>query len=105
MAWPTLATVVAVEVFSTGRAGVWVAWAVAVSVGGTSVPPAGVPVAPAWVVTEPASRSAWVTVWTAVQVVLWPGARLVTGQLGALSVLSSVTVIPLIVTLPVLVTV
>src|SRR5438445_639012 len=42
--------------------------------------------------TEPASRSAWVTVWLAVQVV-WPaGARLPAGQPGAASTLSSVTV-------------
>ncbi len=57
------------------RAGLWVASAVAWSVGGTRLPPAGVPVALAWLVTEPASRSAWVTVWTAVQVVVSAGAE------------------------------
>src|SRR6476619_3883392 len=86
------------------RAGLWSAVAVASSVGGTRVPPAGVPVAPAWLVTEPASRSSWVTVWNPKQVVLWVGARVVARQTGPASVLSSVTATALIVTLPVLVT-
>ena len=91
-------------VLSRLSVGVWVAWAVAESVGSTSVPPAGVPVAEALFVTEPASRSAWVTVWTAVQVADSVGARVVTSQTGAASTLSSLTETPLIVTLPVLVT-
>ncbi len=49
--------------------------------------------------------SAWVTVWLAVQIVEAPEARVVTGQTGAASTLSSLTAIELIVTLPVLVTV
>ena len=42
--------------------------AVAVSVGSVRIPPAGRPVAVAMLTTEPSSRSAWVTVWDAVQV-------------------------------------
>ena len=69
------------------------------------------PVAP-WLVVAvtllltlpPASSSAWVTVWTAVQVVDAPGARVVTRQTGAASVLVSARARPVIVTLPVLVT-
>src|SRR6478735_9078612 len=86
------------------RAGAWAASAVALSVGGTRVPPAGVPVAPATLVTLPASRSSWVTVWTAVQVVLPVGARVVATHTGVASTWSSVTATALIVTLPVLVT-
>src|SRR6476620_74069 len=86
------------------RAGAWSAVAVALSVGGTRVPPAGVPVAPATLVTLPASRSSWVTVWTAVQVVLPVGARVVATHTGVASTWSSVTAMALIVTLPVLVT-
>ena len=49
------------------------------------VPPAGVPVAVALLMTVPASRSSWVTVWGAVQVATSPGARVVTSQTGAAS--------------------
>ena len=66
------------DVLSRVRAGLWV------GEGGRrvgrvgQVPPAGVPVAVAVLVTEPSSRSAWVTVWAAVQVATAPGARVVT---------------------------
>ena len=69
------------------------------------MPPAGVPVALAWLVTEPVSMSAWVTVWLAVQIVEAAEARVVAGQTAEASTLSSLTAIALIVTLPVLVTV
>ena len=62
-------------------------------------------VAEATLVTEPASRSAWVIVYDAVQVIDAPGARLaVAGQASSVA-LSSLTVNgPDNVTLPVLVT-
>ena len=47
---------------------------------GMAEPPGGVPVTVAVLITDPASRSAWVTVWTAVQVVDAPTARVLTGQ-------------------------
>jgi len=59
----------------------------------------------ALLVTEPASRSAWVTVWTAVHLADWPGANEATSQTGAASTLVSVTATAVTVTLPVLVTV
>ena len=91
-------------VLSSVSAGLWLAVAVAESLASVSVPPAGVPVAEALFVTEPASRSAWLTVWPAVQVATASGASVVTSQTGVASTLSSLTATPLIVTLPVLVT-
>ncbi len=76
---------------------------VTVAVGGVSVPPVGLPPAVAILVTEPASRSVWVMVYVAVQVVASVGASVLFGQL-TVAILSSLTVIPLMVTLPVLVT-
>ena len=73
--------------------------------------PGGVPVTVAESCTDPWSRSAWVTVYVAVHVVVPNGAKTVTGQLiadsdpfndGATWV--SVTVRLLIVTFPVFVT-
>ncbi len=53
-------------------------------------------------VIEPKSTSAWVTVWLAVQVSVFPGVRLVTSGGQITAALSSVTVNgPLSVTLPV----
>ena len=70
------------------------------------------PVAPSAVVARtmlsrvpPASMSAWVTVWTALQVVVSVGARVVTKQDGAASVLVSDRARPVSVTSPVFVTV
>src|SRR6478752_584387 len=104
MTSPTAAYVWGSALLTSVRAAVCVACAVAVSVAGVSVPPAGVPSAVALLVTVPASRSAWVTVWTAVQVVVSVGARVVASQTGAGSTLSSLTARSVIVTLPVLVT-
>ena len=67
-------------------------------------PPGGVPVAVALLSTVPASTSACVIVCVPVQVVLAPGASVVTGQTAAASRFASSTTMPVIVTLPVLVT-
>ena len=76
---------------------------VSLSVAGTRVPPAGLPSAVTLLVIEPASRSARVTTWVALQVVEAAGARLLARHVAAPS-LSSTTLRALIVTLPVLVT-
>ena len=61
--------------------------------------------AEAMLVTEPASRSAWVTVYDAVQVIDAPGARLAVAGQDSSVALSSLTVNgPANVTLPELVT-
>ena len=68
--------------------------------------PAGEKPAPVAVFgTAPASRSAWVTVWVAVQVAVAPGARSAGTQVGLASAFGSVTATPVTVTLPVFITV
>ena len=62
------------------------------------------PVAVAVLSTVPASTSACVIVCVPVQVVLAPGASVVTGQTAAASSWASFTTRPVSVTLPVLVT-
>ena len=80
--------------------------------GSVSVPPAGVPVAMAMLVSSPlaavgeplASSSAWVTVCEALQVVSTRrGPAWSATQTGSASTLSSLTLRALMVTLPVLV--
>ena len=75
---------------------------VSVAVGAVT-PAGGVPVAVAELATCPEFTSAWVSVYVAVQVVVAPGASVVTGQDTA-PTLASVTPTPVSVTLPVLVT-
>ena len=83
------------------NAGDWTAVTVAVSVGEVVVPF----VAEAMLVTEPESRSAWVIVYDAVQVIDPPGARLAVAGHDSSVALSSLTVNgPDNVTLPELVT-
>ena len=72
--------------------------------GGIGVPPGGVPTTVAVLTTDPASTSACVTVWVAVHVVDAPGASVVDGHDDAGRCSASVTAMPVIVTLPVLVT-
>ena len=67
-------------------------------------PPGAVPVTVAELFTVPASTSACVTVCVPVHVVLAPGASVVTGQTAAASSWPSTTAMPVMVTLPVLVT-
>ena len=83
--------------------GVWVAGTVTVFelVDGMAEPPGGVPVTDAVFTTDAASRSAWVAVWLAVQVVDAPGARVVTGHEMPVT-MGSVIVMELSVTAPVL---
>ncbi|CAH0320333.1 hypothetical protein SRABI126_05247 [Pedobacter sp. Bi126] len=69
----------------------------------TPLPLGSLPVALAWLVTLPPSRSDWVIVCTAVKVTEAPGARLATGE-PVTTALASLTAILLKVTLPVLVT-
>ena len=73
------------------------------SVADTVGPAGGVADAVAVLSRWPASTSAWVSVYVAVQVVLAPGARSETGQLTG-PVLASLTPIPVRVTLPVFAT-
>ena len=99
-------------VFLTVSAGFGVTVRVAVDSGEVTLTPAGVlPVASAVLVTEPASTSACVAEYVAVQVTLAPGASGVmpAGQLMADRMPvpendSSLTEAPVIVTLPLLVT-
>ena len=88
------------------RDGVWTAGTVTVfdGTGVSAGPLGGVPVTAAVLTTDPASRSAWVTVCVPVQVVDAPGASVVAVQVTPV-VLGSVTVTAVRVTLPVLVTV
>ena len=67
------------------------------------MPPGGVPTTVAVFVTVPVSRSGWVIVWIAEQVVDSPGASVATGQ-DIPVVFGSETTIEPIVTLPMLVT-
>ena len=62
------------------------------------------PLAVALLFTVPAFTSAWVIVCVPVQVVLAPGTSVVTGHTAAASSSASFTAMPVIVTLPVLVT-
>ena len=95
--------VTVVELLSIDSDGVWMPVAVALSVGSMRVPPAGVPVAVAVLVTEPASRSAWVDRVGRGAGRAAPGARsVVAGRGGVDGVVADAT--RLIVTLPVLVT-
>ena len=70
----------------------------------TDVPVGELPVARAVFVTLPASSSAAVTVYDAVQVVLAPGSSVVTGQATEPVILLSATATAVIVVVPVLVT-
>ena len=70
----------------------------------TDGPVGGVPVAVALLFTTPAFTSACVIVCVPVQVVSSPGASVVTGHTAAASSCASFTTMPVIVTLPVLVT-
>ena len=106
MTSPTWLKVVGVAVFVRRSAGAWpvmvtVSWEVA---GAPRLPMTGVPVTVAVLVMLPASKSAWLTTWVAVQVIEPPGARLVAVQAVMAPSLSSLTLTALIVTLPVLVT-
>ena len=67
--------------------------------GAIGVPLGGVPITDAVFITEPASRSAWVTTWTAEHRVVAPGARGAVGQDIPVA-LGSATVMALMVTLP-----
>ena len=69
-----------------------------------AAPVGGVPLAVALLFTVPAFTSAWVIVCVPVQVVLAPGASVVTGQTAAASSSASLIAMPVRVTLPVLVT-
>ena len=85
---PTALYVVGVAVLVTVRAGFWVAaavaWVAAVEI--VAAPYLAWPVA---VFTmEPASRSAWVTAWLAVQVTVALGARLAVGGQVTVTLLS-----------------
>ena len=92
--------------FTVVTAGVWVAVTRTGSDGSpTGAPEGGVPVEVATLSMKPVSMSAWVIVWVAEQVATSVGASVVTSQVGAASDLGSATLIPVIVTLPVLVTV
>ena len=73
------------------------------SVAVTGVPVGGWPVTVAVFATWPASTSDCDSVYVAVQVVLAPGARVVTGQ-ATLEIFGSATAMPVSVTLPVFVT-
>ncbi len=84
-------------------AGAAVTVVVTVSVAVTGAPVGGVPATSAVLTTDPASTSAWVSVYEAVQVVFSPGASVVTGQVTVPTVASSMA-IACRVTLPVLVT-
>ncbi len=108
---PAAVTVVGSAVFTTDKPGSGVTVTVAVDGGvvGTGVPVGPVPSATALFTIDPASTSAWVTVYDAVHVVLAAGANVVTGHdtvssgpAGAVNV--SVTVTSVTVTLPVFVT-
>ena len=94
---------------STETDGVWTAGMVTGGevpvVGG---PVGGVPVEVATLVMVPASRSAWVTVWVAPQLMEAPGAKEATGVVGVqvpTVALASATVTLVKVTLPLLVAV
>jgi hypothetical protein len=102
---PTVVYVVAVVALTIDSAGEATTGTETVleGVGTSGVPLGGVPPTAAVFTIEPASRSAWVTVCVAVQVVEVPGAKVVTGQVTAV-VRGSVTAMPVMVTLPVLVT-
>ncbi len=92
---------IGVAVLTIVNAGDCTAVTVSVSVGEVTVPL----VAEATLVTEPASRSAWVIVYDAVQVIDAPGARLAVAGHDSSVALSSLTVNgPDNVTLPELVT-
>src|SRR5262249_54832615 len=110
--WPTVSTASGVAVLTTLSDGVALALTTNdASAGGTATPDGSVPVAVAVSAIVPASRSAWVTVVIAMHVVEPPGASVVVGHVttGAGSesgvVTTSVTVMPEMVTFPVLVTV
>jgi hypothetical protein len=72
--------------------------------GAIGVPLGGVPTTDAVLTTEPASKSACVTVRVPVQIVEAPGARVVAGQVTPVA-FGSLTVTLVIVTLPVFFTV
>lgn len=72
--------------------------------GAIGVPLGGVPTTEAVLTTAPASRSAWVTVWTAEQTALAPGASGAVGQVRPVT-FASVTVMAVRVVLPVFCTV
>ena len=78
---------------TTDSAGFWFAVTVSSSGGDVTGSPSGSwPVAVATLVTEPASRSAWVIVCDAVQVIDSPGAKLAgaAGQLSSVAMSSSI---------------
>jgi hypothetical protein len=103
---PTALTDTVAVDFTTDNAGPCIAGTVTVLefTGAIGAPIGGVPTTEAVLITEPASRSAWVTVWLAEQRVEAPGASDATGQLMPVAVASEM-LSALIVTFPVLVTV
>src|SRR4051812_16021506 len=106
MVWPLPENTVGLATLATVRPGVCTALTNAGASAVTSGPVGGVPAVWAVLVKLPASRSAWVTVWEAVQLIVSPGARLATGVFGVqlrLLTLGSVTSTLVSVTLPVLV--
>ncbi len=80
MVWPTAVMPVGVADLASVSAGSAVVVRVAVAVTGETAWPAAVPVARNVAATVPASASAWVVVYDAVQVSEAPGARVVAGQ-------------------------
>jgi hypothetical protein len=108
---PTEMTLAMVVAFTMVRAGAWPAGTVtvldatgAIGVPLGEIPIGGVPTTEAVLTNEPASRSAWVTVWVPEHVVDRVGANVVSTQLIA-GTFGSDTAIADMATLPVLVTV
>jgi hypothetical protein len=102
---PAAETLVGDAVFTTWIAGPAVAVTVSESLSVTAGPDGGVPETVAVFVIEPASRSACVTAYVAVQVMVAAGTMLVLGQvIGDKPTCGSVTPTELNVTLPVFVT-
>ena len=98
-------TVVGLADFTTSITGVWVAVTVADDVADTAGPVGGLPVTDAVLLTTPAFMSANVTSLVAVHVVDAFGASVLTGHVTAVKPGSgSLTVMPVRVTLPTLVT-
>ena len=94
-----------VDAFTMESAGVMITGTLTVleETGAIGVPFGGVPTTDAVLSMVPASRSACVTVWVAVQVVVAPGASGVVGQ-EMPTAFGSLTVTTVMVTLPALVT-
>ena len=102
---PAIAATVGDAVFEIVSAGACAAGTVTPLESVTAAPTGGVPEATALLTIDPVSRSAWVDTYVAVQVVVAPGASVVTGQVTAdRPGNGSATPTPDSVTLPVLVT-